>query len=161
MSTVLTALTLVRATVLTPSCPPVPVFSYAPWVVGWWVVALGVLDILAGVACVGLLGGRLRWTADDHAPLRALWDGLIVVGFATSAAGLYVAIANRVHDQAVSTWLAHAPATCITAAETNPSLVVSTVGVSMRLGLLALALIALGIVGAVIEYVRGRGAKDE
>ena len=126
-----------------------------------------------------LASGFWGWTADHIgrrwsmiipgiitvfvAPLYLLTDNLslIVVGFATSAAGLYVAIANRVHDQAVSTWLAHAPATCITAAETNPSLVVSTVGVSMRLGLLALALIALGIVGAVIEYVRGRGAKDE
>ncbi|GAC1455086.1 MAG: hypothetical protein PVSMB4_15650 [Ktedonobacterales bacterium] len=161
MPILLTVLGLAGAAMPAPQCAPVPPLSYAPWVVGWWGIALCALDLAAGVACVGILGGRLRWTADDHAPLRALWGGLIVVGFATSAAGLYITIANRVHDQAVTQWLAHAGAECVTAAATNPSLVATTAGVSMRLGLLALVLIALGIAGAVMEHRATHRSKRE
>src|SRR5215467_13815046 len=82
-------------------CTGVPPLSYMPSDVGWAAVLLCAVDILAGVAGVGLLGSALKWTADDPAPLRALWTVLILLGFLTSAGGLYLGLANRAHERAV------------------------------------------------------------
>jgi hypothetical protein len=139
---------------LASGCPPVPPLSYSPMVVGISPIILGVLDVAAGVACVGIVGNLLHWTADDHAPLRWLWMVLIVAGFAASAAGLYIGFANRVHQRAVETWLTQAAevsASCLRAQSRSPNLFASTVTLSIQLGVVAIALITLGIVGAILE----------
>jgi hypothetical protein len=137
-------------------CGPVPALSYAPGAVGWGPVVLCLLDVAAGVACVGLVGGALRWTADDRAPLRGLWVGLIVLGFTASAGGLYLAFANQAHQREVARWMQQASPTCVDLAAKSPNLAASTTTLSIVLGGVALALMLLGVVGAVVER-RGAG----
>jgi hypothetical protein len=150
---------------LTPavSCPPTPPLSYAPADVGWVPALLCLVNVLAGVACVGVLGGWLNWSADDRAPLRPLWTGAIVLGFLASAAGLYVAFANQSHARAVKFWLEHTNAACMKASGTGihvSNLSASTTRLSVEVGVVALVLIAIGIGGAVIERRRGRPRPD-
>jgi Zn-dependent protease with chaperone function len=137
-------------------CAVVPRLSYAPWDVGWAGVVLCALVAAAGVACVGLLGTALRWTADDPAPLRPLWMVLIVAGFLASAAGLYLALANEVHARAVTAWLTQASAACISAMSKSPNFYTSSLTGSVQLGAVAIACIALGVGGAAIERRRAR-----
>jgi hypothetical protein len=140
-------------------CPPTPPLSYLPADVGWVPALLCLVNILAGVACVGVLGGWLNWTADDRAPLRPLWIGAVGLGFLASAAGLYIAFANQSHTRAVRYWLEHTSATCMKATGTGihvSNLSASTTRLSVEVGLVALALIAFGIVGAILERRRGR-----
>jgi hypothetical protein len=161
MAGVLGALALVATPATT--CPPAPALSYAPADVGWSTLILSALALAAGIACIGVLGGTLRWSADDRAPLRPLWMALIMLGFAASAAGFYLANANRVHDRAVDAWIirvAHAPHECMVATGMSPSLTASTTPLSIQLGAAALALIALGVAGAVIERRRGAKVRD-
>lgn len=139
------------------SCPPVPPLSYAPTAVGWAAVLLSVVDLAAGVACVGIVGSALRWSADDHAPLRRLWMALIMLGFLASAAGLYISFANRAHAIAVNAWLTqagHISPTCLSTSSMSPNLIADTTTLGIQLGGVALALIAIGVLGAVIERRR-------
>jgi hypothetical protein len=138
------------------ACPAVPALSYMPWDVGWPAMALWALAVAAGIACVGVIGGRLRWTADDPAPLRALWIVLIVVGFGASGAGLYVALANQAHNRAIRAWLAQVSQECMQSAARSPNLIANTATLSVRLGVVALALIVLGASGALLEWRRGK-----
>lgn len=142
-------------------CTGVPPLSYMPWDVGWAAVLLCAVDILAGVAGVGLLGSALKWTADDPAPLRALWIVLILVGFITSAGGLYLGLANQAHVRAVHLWLSQSSAACIAEMSRSPNLYASSVSGSIELGGAALALIVLGISGALIERRRARSRPTE
>lgn len=137
-------------------CAPVPRLSYAPWDVGWAGVLLAAVTLAAGVACVGLLGNMLRWTADDPAPLRPLWMTLIVLGFCASAVGIYVGLANQAHIRALQNWLVSASATCIEAMNKSPNFYTSSVDLSLHLGTVAIALILVGVVGASIERRRAR-----
>lgn len=132
-------------------CPAVPLVSYAPVAVGWDTLVLCALGLGAGVACVGVVGSLLRWTADDMAPLRPVWMALIAFGFLASSAGLYVARANQVHDNAVYAWLLQASRACLAAEGRNANLTASGTPFSLELGVLALALIGLGTAGAVWE----------
>jgi hypothetical protein len=139
-------------------CPPPPALSYAPWVVGWVGALLSVVSLLAGIACVGIVGNLLHWSVDDRAPLRPLWMALIALGFASSAVGLYVGFANRAHAMAVDAWLVQAArvsTACLRTQSGSPNISASTVALSIQLGVLAMALIALGVIGAVIEHRRG------
>jgi hypothetical protein len=131
-------------------CAP-PALSYAPWDVGWGALIVSAISVAAGVACVGVVGSRLRWTADDRAPLRPLWTALIVLGFAVSAAGLYVGFANQAHAHAVTGWTATTSQLCLATASKSPNLSASTAGLGVRLGAGALVIILLGIGGAVLE----------
>jgi hypothetical protein len=131
-------------------CAP-PVLSYAPWDVGWGALIVSAICVAAGVACVGMLGGRLRWTADDRAPLRPLWTALIVLGFAVSAAGLYVGFANQAHTHAIMVWSATASHLCLATYDKSPNLLASTAGLGVRLGAGALVIILLGVGGAMLE----------
>lgn len=139
------------------TCPPVPPLSYAPTNVGWAAVLVSAVDVAAGVACIGIVGNMLRWTADDHAPLRWLWMAFIMLGFLASAAGLYVSFANRAHAMAVEAWLtkaAQASPQCVASASMSVNLTANTTTLGIQLGGVALALIALGVVGAIIERRR-------
>ncbi|HEX9412168.1 MAG TPA: hypothetical protein VF916_01570 [Ktedonobacterales bacterium] len=139
------------------ACPPVPALSYAPSVVGWAPLLLALINVLAGVACVGVVGSRLSWSADDRAPLRPLWIGLIALGFVASAAGLYIAFANQVHDRAVKLWLERASSSCLAVATSGSNLTnlnASTVRLSVQVGIVALVLIAAGVGGAIFERRR-------
>ena len=141
------------------ACAPVPVLSYAPTVVGWAPVLLSLINVLAGVACVGIVGSRLSWSADDRALLRPLWIGLIVVGFMLSAAGLYIAFANQTHDRAVKLWLERASSSCLAGATSGSNLMnlnASTVHLSVQAGIVALVLIAAGVGGATLERRRAK-----
>jgi hypothetical protein len=165
MTSMLAALAVARELplFLVPACPPVPALTYAPAAVGWQVVVLSGLDVLMGIACIGILGSILRWTADDIAPLRWLWMALIMLGFLASSAGLYIAFANKVHSQAVDNWLAqaaHISRDCITTASMSPSLMASTTRLSIELGGAAITFIALGVLGAAIERRRARPEKS-
>lgn len=137
-------------------CIPVPRLSYAPWDVGWAGVLLAAVTLAAGVAGVGLLGNMLRWTADDPAPLRPVWMALIVLGFFSSAAGIYLGLANQAHIRAVQNWLVSASAACIQAMSRSPNFYTTSIDASLQLGALALALILLGVIGATIERRRAR-----
>jgi hypothetical protein len=137
------------------ACAP-PSLSYAPWDVGWAAAVLCALAVGAGVACIGLVGGRLRWTADDRAPLRPLWIALIIAGFTASAAGLYVAFANQAHAHAVAVWVVQSSRACLMIAGRSANLTVNTLPLSLDLGVAALALIALGVGGAVLEWRLGK-----
>lgn len=162
MTIALGVIQLALAALPAATCPQVPMLSYAPGDVGWGAVALSLVDLAAGVACVGVVGSILHWSADDRAPLRPLWMALIMLGFAASAAGIYIAYANHAHTQAINAWLsqlAQAPRSCATGISMTPSLTASTISLSIGLGSAALALIALGIAGAVIERRRNRPAK--
>ncbi|HEX9055920.1 MAG TPA: hypothetical protein VF818_00170 [Ktedonobacterales bacterium] len=139
-------------------CPAVPALSYAPADVGWWPIVLSALDLVAGVACIGIVGNVLRWSSDDRAPLRPLWMALIMLGFGTSAAGLYIAFANKAHTQAVDAWLIQASRfsrDCVASASMSPNITASTTMLSIKIGILALVIIVLGIAGAAIERRRG------
>jgi hypothetical protein len=139
------------------TCPPVPPLSYAPADVGWAAVLVSAVDVAAGVACIGIVGNLLRWTADDHAPLRWLWMAFIMLGFVASAAGLYVSFANRAHAMAVDAWLsqaAHVSPQCVASGSISVNLTANTTALGIQLGGVALALIGLGVVGAIIERRR-------
>lgn len=138
------------------ACPPVPPLAYTPMVVGWDTLALCVLGLAAGVACVGVVGSLLRWTADDVAPLRPIWMGLIALGFAASSTGLYVARANQVHAGAVNTWVMSASRACLADAARSANLTASSTAFGLELGVVALALIALGTAGAIWERRQSR-----
>jgi hypothetical protein len=140
------------------ACPPPPALTYAPWDVGWVGALLAVVDLLAGVACIGIVGNVLRWSVDDRALLRPLWMALILLGFAASAAGLYIGFANRAHSRAVDAWYiraAQVSGQCLKTQSGSPNLVASTVTPSIELGALAIALIVVGVVGAWLERRRG------
>lgn len=150
------------ALVAAAACPPAPALSYAPQDVGLAGALLSVVDLAAGIACVGIVGSLLRWSADDHAPLRPLWMALIVLGFAASATGLYLGFANRAHTLAVESWLVRAAEvsiTCLKSQSASPNLMASSVTFSIELGVVSIALIVVGILGAVVE--RRRGGKAE
>jgi hypothetical protein len=152
----LSSLALVAAA----ACPPPPALSYAPQDVGLAGVLLSLVDLAAGVACVGIVGNLLHWTADDHAPLRPLWMALIVLGFASSATGLYFGFANRAHTLAVENWLVRAAEvslTCLKSQSASPNIVASSVTFSIQLGAVAIVLIVVGILGAVVERRRAGG----
>jgi hypothetical protein len=141
------------------ACPATPALSYGPADVGWVPALLCLVNVLAGVACVGVLGGWLNWSADDRAPLRPLWIGAVMLGFLASAAGLYLAFANQSHARAVAYWLAHTSASCMKAVGTGvhlSNLSASSTRLSVAVGVVALALIAVGIGGAIFERRRGR-----
>jgi hypothetical protein len=140
-------------------CAP-PALSYAPWDIGWGATLVCAISIWAGVACVGVVGSRLRWTVDDRAPLRPLWSALIILGFTASAAGLDVAFANQAHTHAVTAWIATASHLCLVSAARSPNLSASTAGLGVRLGVLALALIVLGVTGAFLESRLGKPGRS-
>jgi hypothetical protein len=122
------------------------------------------VNVLAGVACVGVLGGWLNWSVDDRAPLRPLWIGAIILGFLASAVGLYIAFANQSHTRAVTYWLEHTNAACMKAVGTGvhlSNLSASSTRLSVAVGVVALALIALGISGAILERRRGRPRPEQ
>lgn len=142
----------------TAACPTAPALSYAPWDVGWVAALLGLVSLLAGIACIGIVGNLLHWSVDDRAPLRPLWMALIALGFVFSAAGLYIGFANRAHVMAVDDWLVRAAQVslnCLKSQSASPNLTSSTVALSIQLGALAIVLIACGVVGAAIERRRG------
>ena len=151
MALVVQAIEVARAAV---ACSPVPALSYAPADVGWFALVLSVVDVLAGVACVGLVGNLLKWSSDDPAPLRGIWIALIVLGFLASAAGLYIDLANQAHIRAVQAWLERQSADCLVAYGHSTNIIAGTVNASVQLGLLALALIVVGIGGAAFERRR-------
>jgi hypothetical protein len=136
------------------ACTPVPALSYLPADVGWFALVLSVLDLLAGVACVGVVGNLLKWAADDPAPLRRVWMALIALGFLASAVGLYIDLANQAHIKAVQAWLMRQTSECLLIYGHTTNVISSTVSSSVQLGAVALALIALGIGGATIERRR-------
>jgi hypothetical protein len=141
------------------ACPPTPPLSYWPGDVGWVSALLCLVNVAAGVACVGVLGGWLNWSADDRAPLRPLWIGAIALGFLASAIGLYIAFANQSHTRAVKYWLEHTNVACMKATGTGihvSNLNASTTRLSVEVGVVALVLIAIGISGAIVERRRGR-----
>jgi hypothetical protein len=143
------------------TCPAAPALSYAPWDVGWVAALLSLVSLLAGIACIGIVGNLLHWTADDRAPLRPLWMALIALGFTASAAGLYIGLANRAHVIAVDAWLlraAQASLTCLKSQSASPNITASTVTLSIQMGALAIVLIVAGVVGAVLERRRGSKA---
>jgi hypothetical protein len=145
------------------ACPPTPPLSYWPADVGWVPAVLCVTNVLAGVVCVGVLGGWLSWSADDRAPLRSVWIGAIVLGFLASAIGLYIAFANQSHARAVKDWLAHTSASCMKATGTGMhvgNLSASTTRLSVEVGVVALVLIVIGIGGAIVERRRGRPRQE-
>jgi hypothetical protein len=108
------------------------------------------------------VGSRLDWMADDPAPLRPAWSGLIVLGFLASAAGLYLAFANQAHARAVKQWLEHATVACVQGASSPPNLAnlnASSTALSVQVGVVALVFIVGGVLGAVVERRRTkRGA---
>ena len=151
----------VQASIL--ACPPTPPLSYSPADVGWVPALLCLVNVLAGVACVGVLGGWLNWSADDRAPLRPVWISTIMLGFLASALGLYIAFANRSHARAVTYWLEHTSAACMKEVGTGvhlSNLSASTASLSVIVGVVALALIALGIGGAIFERRRARARPE-
>jgi hypothetical protein len=146
------------------ACPPAPPLSYWPADVGWVPALFCLVNIVAGVACVGVLGGWLSWSPDDRAPLRPLWIGGIGLGFLASAVGLYIAFANQSHARAVQYWLEHTSAACMRATGTGihvSNLSASTTRLSVVIGAVALALIASGIIGAILERRRNRPRPEE
>ncbi|HEV2235701.1 MAG TPA: hypothetical protein VGR57_03480 [Ktedonobacterales bacterium] len=146
------------------ACPPTLPLSYWPADVGWVPALFCLINIVAGVACVGVLGGWLNWSADDPAPLRPLWIGGIGLGFLASAVGLYIAFANQSHTRAVQYWLEHTSAACMRATGTGihvSNLSASTTRLSVAVGTVALVLIAIGITGAILERRRNRPRPEE
>ena len=144
------------------TCPTAPALSYTPWDIGLAGALLSVVNLLAGVACIGIVGNLLRWSVDDRAPLRPLWMALIALGFASSAAGLYIGFANRAHAIAIDAWLVRAAQVsigCLRSQSASPNIVASTVTLSIQLGALAIVLIVIGVVGAVIERRSGTKAR--
>jgi hypothetical protein len=161
MLTALAALGLALMPAL--ACPPTPPLSYWPADVGWVPAVFCVVNVAAGVVCVGVLGGWLSWSADDRAPLRPVWIGSVVLGFLASAVGLYIAFANQTHARAVKDWLAHTSAACMKANGTGihvGNLSASTTRLSVEVGVVALVLITIGIGGAIIERRRGRSRPE-
>ncbi len=146
------------------ACPVPPPLSYWPADVGWVPALLCVVNVVAGVACVGVLGGWLSWTADDPAPLRPLWVTTIGLGFLASAVGLYIAFANQSHTRAVRYWLEHTSVACMRATGAGAhlsNLSASSTGLSVEVGVVALVLIAVGIGGAILERRRGQRRPEQ
>jgi hypothetical protein len=120
------------------------------------------VSVLAGVACIGIVGNVLQWSADDRAPLRPLWMALILVGFVSSAVGLYIGFANRVHVMAVDAWYiraAQVSGVCLKSQSGSVNITASSATFSIELGVLAITLITLGIIGAWLERRRGRKSR--
>jgi hypothetical protein len=63
-----------------------------------------------------------------------------------------MALANQAHARAVTIWIDGASRNCLALFSRSASLIASTASVSVRLGVVALVLIALGIGGAIFEW---------